>query len=1086
MFSSTWRTSQFKLLFVIMVLVTIIGWGNVAYCWDNGLALKPEMGWSCYYAFFGEPNETNTRETANALADYELRNIGYVRCNIDDSWWVLNRDANGNIVPNATKFPNGMGDAVAGYIKSLGLLPGLYCDSGDVSCSGSGPGSWGYYDKDMTQYLVTWGYNFVKSDNCGAAPGYTLQERYELLRDAIINTGKASECVFNICCGTNPASYPCEWAQDVGNGWRVWNDIGYTGLLDAINHMAGKEIASGPGHWNDPDNLIYPGIDPNAKKQFAMWCVFAAPLVLGLDIRQLSPNVLNIIRNTEAIDIDQDPLCTQGRKINTNVYVKPLTDPCVKAVVLFNDDTVNSKNITVDWNDIGFQTGYARVRDVFEQSELGAFSNSVTLNVEPDGARLLKITGKPVLSGNWWYLTDRLGIADCPIDELFYVHELPKSDKNCNGNTITLNGTTYRRGLGVKAYSEVILTLDKKYKTFRADVGIDDEANSTASCTFEVYSNGLKVYDSNLMTVSTATKSVDVNVSDTNELGLLVQLGNVNNRLYDFADWADARLELKTADSIPTPTTPITPIPPMASSNLALTGTASASSTYSAGYEASKAIDGSNSTRWNAGGETSGNQWLEVNWPAAKTFSGTKVKELYDGRITEYKIQYYNGSNWVNVASGIRRWGDPLTTVRENRFDPVNASRVRLYVVSTGGNVSATVNEFEVYSSNLASKATATASSVWSSDYSADKAIDNNMATRWNSSNNDVNNSWLEIDFGNVTKFNKTIIREKTYQRVTSYKIQYYDGNSWSDLTTGTTIGTSKTDTFGTVSARKVRLYIVTATICPTIDEFEVYYDKNNLSASATASASSTFSSSFSAAKANDSKLSTRWNAGVNDVNNQYLVMDFNASKTFDRTIFKETPAFQRIKHYKIDYWNGSQWLTVIDSNTTGPTTEDTFSPVTGTKARVYIVTATACPTIDEFEVYNDTLNSGNIAYSAQATASTTWNHDYEAVCAKDANTSTRWNSAAGEPNNQWLQYDFGRNRTFNKTVTKEPSEYQRVTHYKIQYLNGAQWTDIVSGTTIGTSKTNTFTAVTARKMRLYIVDSNDVPTISEFEIYNQ
>ncbi|MEK3722789.1 discoidin domain-containing protein [Paenibacillus sp. FSL H8-0034] len=49
------------------------------------------------------------------------------------------------------------------------------------------------------------------------------------------------------------------------------------------------------------------------------------------------------------------------------------------------------------------------------------------------------------------------------------------------------------------------------------------------------------------------------------------------------------------------------------------------------------------------------------------------------------------------------------------------------------------------------------------------------------------------------------------------------DGTTFSDISSGTTIGAIKTITFVPVTSRYVRLYVVSASDEPNINEFEVY-----------------------------------------------------------------------------------------------------------------------------------------------------------------------------------------------------------------------------------------------------------------------
>lgn len=127
---------------------------------------------------------------------------------------------------------------------------------------------------------------------------------------------------------------------------------------------------------------------------------------------------------------------------------------------------------------------------------------------------------------------------------------------------------------------------------------------------------------------------------------------------------------------------------------------------------------------------------------------------------------------------------------------------------------------------NLALNKTASASSIWSSSYAASNAFDGSGSTRWSAASGQVSNQWLSIDFGGNTAYDQVVVKETSYQRVTSYKLQSSsDGTNYTDIpgTSGTTIGSSKTISFSPVSSRYLRLYMSTSSDVPTINEMEVY-----------------------------------------------------------------------------------------------------------------------------------------------------------------------------------------------------------------------------------------------------------------------
>jgi hypothetical protein len=61
-----------------------------------------------------------------------------------------------------------------------------------------------------------------------------------------------------------------------------------------------------------------------------------------------------------------------------------------------------------------------------------------------------------------------------------------------DGHTLTLNGTTYAKGLGTAAISSITYNLDGEYTFFVSDIGVDDEIASGGSVVFQVFCDGIK------------------------------------------------------------------------------------------------------------------------------------------------------------------------------------------------------------------------------------------------------------------------------------------------------------------------------------------------------------------------------------------------------------------------------------------------------------------------------------------------------------------------------------------------------------------------------------------------------------------
>src|SRR5271155_3751920 len=112
-----------------------------AKAWDNGLALTPPMGWNSWNRFGCNVSEDLIKGMADAMVSSGMKDAGYRYVVIDDCWQV-SRDANGNIVVDAQRFPAGI-KALADYIHSKGLKFGIYSDAGTQTCAGR-PGGQGH------------------------------------------------------------------------------------------------------------------------------------------------------------------------------------------------------------------------------------------------------------------------------------------------------------------------------------------------------------------------------------------------------------------------------------------------------------------------------------------------------------------------------------------------------------------------------------------------------------------------------------------------------------------------------------------------------------------------------------------------------------------------------------------------------------------------------------------------------------------------------------------------------------------------------------------------------------------------------
>ncbi|MEV0097209.1 NPCBM/NEW2 domain-containing protein [Streptomyces sp. NPDC050738] len=362
---------------------------------DNGLALTPPMGFNNWNSTGcrAEFNESMVKGIADIFVDKGLKAAGYQYVNLDDCWALPQRDANGELVPDPVRFPNGI-KAVADYVHSKGLKLGIYTSAGTKTCNSAGfPGGLGHEYSDARQF-ADWGVDYLKYDNCNNQ-GVDAVQRYTTMRDALEATGRP--IVYSICeWGSNK---PWEWAADVGNLWRTTGDISdsWGSMLSIMKQNLPLASAAGPGHWNDPDMLEVGNggmTDTEYRTHFSMWSVMASPLLIGSDLRKATPETFDIVTNSEVIAVDQDPLGKQGTVLSSEggrwVVSKEMADGS-RTIALFNE-TGTAQHIATTAQAVGLPKAAAYTqRDLWKHQSFNT-AGTVSATVPAHGTVLLRVT----------------------------------------------------------------------------------------------------------------------------------------------------------------------------------------------------------------------------------------------------------------------------------------------------------------------------------------------------------------------------------------------------------------------------------------------------------------------------------------------------------------------------------------------------------------------------------------------------------------------------------------------------------------------------------------------------------------------
>lgn len=386
------------------------------------IALTPPMGWNSWNCWGSRVDADKVLRSACAMAACGLIDHGWSYINIDDAWQGR-RGGPFNAIQGNEKFPDlkGLCDA----IHHLGLKTGIYSTpwttsyADHIGGSAQNPeGTWakptvpkrGNVNKKRLPWAIgkysfarndakqwaAWGIDYLKYDWNPNEPPET-QEMYDALRQS------GRDIVLSLSNSTPFTNAPA--LSKIANCWRTTGDIRDTWVSMSKKGFGEDkwEPFAHPGHWNDPDMLVVGQVgwgSPHPTRltpdeqytHITLWCLLAAPLLLGCDLEKLDAFTLNLLSNDEVLAVDQDALGNQAHCIasegDTLAYAKAL-ESGGKAVGLFNLDSAPTV-VKVRWADLGI-SGKMAVRDLWRQKDLGEYEDEFELTVAGHGAELVKL-----------------------------------------------------------------------------------------------------------------------------------------------------------------------------------------------------------------------------------------------------------------------------------------------------------------------------------------------------------------------------------------------------------------------------------------------------------------------------------------------------------------------------------------------------------------------------------------------------------------------------------------------------------------------------------------------------------------------
>ncbi|MET7617555.1 CBM35 domain-containing protein [Streptomyces sp. NPDC005408] len=412
---------------------------------DNGLSIRPAMGWSSWSFVRRWPTEAKLKAQADALVSSGLKDHGYVYINLDDFYQKC--DANGFTVDqygrwavDEAKFPSGI-KGLADYIHSKGLKFGFYVTPGiaknavtkntpvegtsyhakdiadtsktekNYNCKNmyyidySKPGSQEFVNSWARQF-ASWGVDYLKIDGVGSHDIPDVRAWDKALR--------ASGRPINYALSNNLAIADAPTWRQLANSWRTQGDVEcYCGpgpngsgfplttwdkVTARFTSAANWQQYAGPGGWNDLDSLEIGNGDQvglNAdqrRSHMTLWAMAASPLLLGTDLTALNATDKAMLTNDRVIAVNQDGVAAK-RIVNSSpkqVWSKRESNGDY-IVALFNTGTSGNQTVSVNWSQVGF-SGAAAVTDLWSGQSGGTVSGSYSVTLRPGETRLIRAT----------------------------------------------------------------------------------------------------------------------------------------------------------------------------------------------------------------------------------------------------------------------------------------------------------------------------------------------------------------------------------------------------------------------------------------------------------------------------------------------------------------------------------------------------------------------------------------------------------------------------------------------------------------------------------------------------------------------
>lgn len=240
------------------------------------------------------------------------------------------------------------------------------------------------------------------------------------------------------------------------------------------------------------------------------------------------------------------------------------------------------------------------------------------------------------------------------------------------------------------------------------------------------------------------------------------------------------------------------------------------------------------------------------------------------------------------------------------------------------------------------------------------------------------------------------------------------------------------------------------------------------------------------AALAVDNDLDTFWSP-AEGTRQGWLQLEFDAPREINVLNVQEAIALgERVSRYRIDAEQNGQWQTLARGTVIGQRNLHPLAKITAARLRLVIEEAKAEPCIALFSAHlapvippppTLSLTTNRPARASNVHGNST---SFGADKAVDGDENTRW--ATDDPTREcWLEVDLEQPQVIGRVSIHEFAP--RITRFTVEFKlePDAPWQIAYRGTEAGKQFRATFPPVTARWVRLHILEASFAPTIWEF-----